>query len=60
MFLPAQSVWTQNTKKEQRFKEALEKLDRAEIIARGLGIAHHEIARLKEEGLRELNRQLFS
>ena len=60
MFSTTQPVWPQGTKKEQRFKEALEKLDRAEAIARGLGIAHHEIARLKAEGVRELSRQLFS
>ena len=35
-------------------------MDQAEIIALGLGIGSHEIARLREEGLLELKRQIFS
>jgi hypothetical protein len=45
-------------KKKERLKEALEKMARAEAIARGLGIDVHEITRLREEGLRELNCQM--
>ncbi|VFQ42571.1 hypothetical protein [Desulfoluna butyratoxydans] len=50
-------VWGSDNKKKRRIQEILEKLNRAEVIARGLGIEPHEIIRLKEEGLRELDRQ---
>ena len=50
-------IWDLDHKKKRRLKEILDKLNRAEVIARGLGIEPHEIVRLKEEGLRELYRQ---
>lgn len=52
-------VWGSDHRKKKRLKEILEKLNRAEVIARGLGIEPHEIVRLKEEGLRELDRQKY-
>ncbi|BCS94370.1 hypothetical protein DSLASN_00020 [Desulfoluna limicola] len=44
-----------DAKKQKLLKDILEKMDQAEVIARGLGIENHEITRLREEGLRELN-----
>jgi len=58
MIYSDEPVRVRDTKKSDRLQEILKKLDQAEVIARGLGIAHHEIARLKEEGLRELNRKI--
>lgn len=46
--------------KQKLLKDTLEKMDQVEVIARGLGIESHEITRLREEGLRELNRQISS
>lgn len=49
-----------DAKKQKLLKDTLEKMDQAEAIARGLGIESHEIMRLREEGLRELTRQISS
>ncbi|GEM_PF-2412037 len=49
-----------DAKKQKLLKDILEKMDQAEVIARGLGIESHEITRMREEGLRELNRQISS
>lgn len=60
MFVSDEPIWDREMKKKARMKALLEQLDRAEAIARGLGIGPPEIARLREEGLRELSREVHS
>lgn len=55
MFSSDEPVWVNETKKHILLKETLEKMEKAEVIARGLGIGRGEIDRLKAEGLRELS-----
>lgn len=60
MFSSDEPVWVNETKKHILLKETLEKMEKAEVIARGLGIGRGEIDRLKAEGLRELSLAMSS